>query len=391
MAKKKNALISQDNRVTDERDTLSRLEGNCLALVIMELQKRYPVKKLDNGDYLYTYNFNDIKNERIFLSEDRLIECFGSQVANPKNNLTYIRRALSGLVHKPCHIPVTYEDDNSEWVEVNWLNYAERRKDEKGYWVEISNKVIPYIIKKVSEGRITYYYFYSYVELKNRYAQRFYEKCCQFKKSGWFTMSEDDIREKFNVYKIDRSTGKRINPLYPNHSQFRKKILENCQEDLKDKFDRGLIECYFEVKTLANARGKYLPNQWFFAIGTKEHEPDFSKWEDMTGRSHNKKEPEQLELFDNFQGTSNIEVPSSENYSYDISLAGIHSMMKRYLSKDPNFIGLVMGTLEKRDVLYAKKILDKIKSRREKYSNPTDNFAGILRTILEQDVLHLKK
>lgn len=394
--KKNSAIVKQDNRVTDERDTLYRLERNCLAQVIRGIQEKYPVRKLDDGNEVYTYDLRNVKNEKLFLSDERLLECLGTQSKNPKNNITYIKNTLKGLVHKACHIPLEYHSSKCEWLEVNWINYAKRNIDDKGFEIEISDQVIPYIINRTKN--FTAFNVYSLFEIENKYAQRFYEKCCQFRSTGWFIMSEDEIRENFGVYKIDKFTGKKLKPLYENHSQFRAKVIEKAKTELEEKFKNGLIDCYFDVKSINIARGKYLPNKWYFAIGYANHRPDFSKCPaEVAERTGN--QPIQASLFDDWGNSFDVLHPKDKYKDIrdaDPNFSMISSVIKYHLGRDEKYIDKILDAMAKMDISQTKRLADKVNRicTNSKYS--AKDWSGefgvgkVLRKMFDQDVFHLK-
>lgn len=389
--KKRNNLVQQDNRVTQAKSTLTLTEKNCLVEVFSNLQEKYPVQKQPDGSFLHAYDINNIKNEKVTISRERMLEVLGEDQKGKVNNLYYLRLALRGLVHKPFYIePTVVGDDwaNIDWVEVNWLNYAKYDSLKQEFEVEVSDQVITYIINKT--GNFTQLNRLFMYELGNRYSQRFYEFCCQVKKVGWFTMTEDEIREKLYLYKYDAKE-KSLAPMYTNPSQFRTKVLEKAREGLLENFKERKIDCYFEYKPIKYAHGKSHPIEWFFAVGTTDHKPEFKKIEQLPQT----KSPAEPSLFDDYDTTENESAKQTDTADTvaippNLALSTIEGMLRSYLPHDAELRDSVMKKLKASGNPYIVRVYGRIHDRRMKYNKPGDNFSGILRQICEQDILRRK-
>lgn len=372
---KKKSLYQQDNRVSDQRDTLSRLPRNIVALITKELQSQYPTLRQNDKTILHAYDMNNIKDETITITDEQLRTISGHNSKVPSRNIAYYKNLLDNLRVSRCDLPADYR--KNKWITVGWIDWAERDEEEKSFKVQISRKVIPYILNLAAN--YTSIDYNCIVEIKNPFANRFYQKCCQFRRTGWFKMTETEIRENFCVYRID-SKGKRTTPKYTNSSQFRAKVLEVSKKELKDKFNKGLIDYYFEYLPTKWMRGNQHPYEWIFAIGWAGHKPDFKKGvEDIDSwkaqKAEKKSEPD---LFANY-----AKMDSS------MALNGILVMIKTYFPKDVNFYHDIELALSKQPTSFIEHILRRIFEMSKKYK--PEIFPGCLRKMLSEDVLKIKE
>lgn len=372
---KEKMLYQQDNRVLDQRDTLQRLSRNIMGLLTRELQKKYPIiKQKDGKTILHAYDKSKIEDEVVTITDEHLKTITGHNEKNPAKNITYFKHLLKQLRAAECLMPVNYRDN--KWIVVGWINYAERDDEKKCFEVQISKKVIPYLLNLASN--YTSIDLLCQIEIKNIYALKLYQKCCQYKRTGWFEWSEDEIRETLCVYKIDKTTGKRLKPLYTNSSQFRAKVLEVAKKELKSLFDRNLIDCYFDYLPTSWLHGKQHPCKWVFAIGWKGHEPDFKKsvLDKQKWIEEKKQVGSQRDLFADYYSSSP-----------NMAVQGISVMIKTYFPKEKKLLDDVVNVLTNKPEEFATKILNRISKMRKKYD--VDSFPPCFRTMLNQDVLGL--
>lgn len=384
---KKSAIVQQANRLSDEKDNLEKLEKKALVQVVRVLQEKYPIIKTDDGNSVHAYDTTNVKNEVVTLSEERLAECLGVQHKSPKKHTESIKNALRSLSHKACEIPP--EKNEGKWLSVNWINYAEHNPQTNQFEVEVSKKVIPYLLNLTKN--FTQYDAYKIFNLHNKYSMRFYEKCCQFKKYGYFYMTEEEIRDSFGVYKLEPGTDKRIKPMYTQSHQFVKNVIELPQKELKEKFDKGLCDFYFEFIATEYAMGKSHPTKWYFSIGYKGHPADTSKYKETKLLQ----QPVEQNIFgDNAFLEGEEQAPASHLASSsmegDSNIKLIEIGMRNWFPNDGNakYRNDILQALYKKSVPDVQKIVDNI--QRISRDHPGEDRIKILRHMFNKDVLKRK-
>lgn len=382
---KKSAIVQQANRLSDEKDNLEKLERKALVQVFCVLMEKYPAIKTEDGTIVHAYNMAKVKNEVVTLSEEKLAECLGVLHKSPKKHTESIKNALRSLSHKACEIPP--EQNGGKWLTVNWINYAEHNPQTNQFEVEVSKKVIPYLLNLTKN--FTQYNVFCIFNLQNKYSMRFYEKCCQFKKLGYFYMTEEEIRESFGVYKVVPGTDKRIKPMYTQSHQFVKNVIEVPQNELKEKFEKGLCDFYFECIATKYAMGKSHPTKWYFSIGYKGHPADTSKYKET-------KLPQQL-VEQNIFGENAFLVEekaqtrtASSSMEGDPNIMMIEIGMKNWFPNDGNakYRNEILQALYKKSVPDVQKIVDNIK--RITRDHPGKDRTRVLRHMFNKDVLKRK-
>lgn len=389
---KKSAIVQQANRLSDEKDNLEKLEKKALVQVVRVLQEKYPVIKTEDGTAIHAYDTTNVKNEVVTLSEERLAECLGVQHKSPKKHTESIKNALRSLSHKACEIPP--EKNEGKWLSVNWINYAEHNPQTNQFEVEVSKKVIPYLLNLTKN--FTQYDAYKIFNLHNKYSMRFYEKCCQHKKQGYFRMTEEEIRDSFGVYKVEPGTDKRIKPMYTQAYQFVKKVIELPQKELKEKFEKGLCDFYFDYIATEYAMGKSHPTKWYFSIGYKGHPADVANLQNKELKQD--KEPIQLSFFDKessaIDDKSSLQTHVEDAKQSDLNIGMIDITLKRWFANDPDFRGEVVNALSHMSVLKVAEIKEKIlriMTNKDYQKSGPDGTVKVLRTALTKDVLKRSK
>lgn len=386
---KKTYLVQQDNSLADEKDSFKRYERNVLYQAVRALQEKYPVQKLEDGTTLHAYDTNNIQSESITLSEAHLLECLGAKNKGKRNHLPEVKAALQTLAEKRCDIPESIIGKN--WVYVNWISSAEYNPDTKTFEIEFSKKIIPYLLNL--SGKFTQFDIYSLFEIKNPYAQRFYIKCKKEKgcsKNDSFIMTEDEIRETFQVY--SEKDGKKV-PMYPNHSQFRNNVIEKARKELKAKYDEGICDCYFEYTPIEFLRGESCPCKWSFTIGYEGHPADAANQQNKELKQD--KRPIQLSFFENADedSTPDKNIPHShieEAKQSDLNLGMIDLTLKRWFANDPNFRGEIIKALSHMSELKVAETREKIFriiTNKDYQKSGSDGTVRVLRSALTKDVL----
>lgn len=98
----------------------------------------------------------------------------------------------------------------------------------------------------ISEG-FTAYSAMVAATLQSIYSMRFYEWCCQFKDTGkWYT-TPDEIRARLGL--TEHSS-------YQNYANLRKHVIDVAMKELRDLYKQGLSDVCFDVKETRTGRGR---------------------------------------------------------------------------------------------------------------------------------------
>jgi plasmid replication initiation protein len=126
-------------------------------------------------------------------------------------------------------------EDNEKVLEVGYINYFEHKKRESFLEVQVSHKILPYLVELAEQ--FTTYNLTVAISLKAKYSQRFYEYCSQFKNIGFFYISIEELREKLMIGKA-----------YPRYALLKKYVVNVAHKELKGLYDKGQCDLYFNFK-----------------------------------------------------------------------------------------------------------------------------------------------
>ena len=207
-------MIMQDNVITQSRYDFSVVEKRCLYLVIKEVRdildgKRSP-ELLNN-------------NLTVWMDYSKL-----SQAGNKSNK---IYESLRALRHRDIEIKTP-----QFWLNVGFINKAKHHID--GAYagkveVEISNEIVPYFVNLAE--RYTAYDLLLVITLKKQSSQRLYEHCAQFRVTGWFDITVEMLKKQLCVENK-----------YSMYAAFKSRVLESARIELKELYDKGQCDLYFE-------------------------------------------------------------------------------------------------------------------------------------------------
>ena len=105
--------------------------------------------------------------------------------------------------------------------------------------------------------------------LKSKWAQRFYELCCQYKNNnnGYFGKTIDQLRQMFM-----------LEDKYKLLTDFKAKVINKAQKELKEAYDKGQCDVWFDYFQ----KGKGADARFDFIIHTKESDIKQTElWENM--------------------------------------------------------------------------------------------------------------
>lgn len=238
MAKEKNnkITVSQSNALTSSRYDFSRMEKNVLYQIIHKVRE----------DYIEGTIRRDLwQNMYVNILHEDLV-----QVAD-KDHTAEARKALRSLRHKDIEI----EDEDGNWLNVGFINYAKYKSKEKVYEIEVSKEIMPHLVELAKN--FTSYSLTVAISLKSKYSQRFYELACQYKNRGSFFLKADKLRE---FMKLENK--------YGQNQDLKRYVLDVARDELKEVYENGQSDLYFDY--IADGRGKDITYK--FRIYTREED-----------------------------------------------------------------------------------------------------------------------
>jgi plasmid replication initiation protein len=240
MNENKPVLLAQANALTQARYDFNPIEKRCLYQIIREVRRLFIDSNTGQRDL-----FN---NMRVTLTSEQLAEC------SDKSNIKKVYESLKKLRKRDVEI------DNEEiWMNTGYVTMVKHHKRTDKYEVEVSSEIMPYLVALAEN--FTSYDLTVAITLKSSYSQRFYEYCCQYKNRAnkTFFFSVEQLK---NMLMLEDK--------YPNSADFKAKVLEVARKELKDAYDRGQCDLYFDYQVKDKQGRKIL--SWFFFIHTKEEE-----------------------------------------------------------------------------------------------------------------------
>ena len=233
---KKNDIISQSNALTSSRYDFSPTEKRVLYHIIAKVRHDYVEgtmqRDLWNNMYVYI-NSSDL-----------------STIADA-DHTERARQALRDLRHKDVEI----KDDEGNWLNVGFINYAKYRAKTKQYEVEVSKEIMPHLVELARN--FTTYSLTVAITLKSRYSQRFYE---------WAHQYLGRSTKTFFLDFADLKTMMKLGDGYNLKSNIQNKVIDVALNELKTAYDGK--QCDLWLESYDEGRGK--STRWFFKIHTRE-------------------------------------------------------------------------------------------------------------------------
>jgi len=251
---KKNEIISQSNALTSSRYDFSPTEKRVLYHIIAKVRHDYVEgtmqRDLWNNMYVYI-NSSDL-----------------SSIADA-DHTERARQALRDLRHKDVEI----KDDEGNWLNVGFINYAKYRAKTKQYEVEVSKEIMPHLVELARN--FTSYSLTVAISLKSKYSQRFYE---------WAHQYLGRSTKTFFLDFADLKTMMKLGDGYNLKSNIQNKVIDVALNELKTAYDGK--QCDLWLESYDEGRGK--STRWFFKIHT---------WEDDEAERIRFNEVRKLELY----------------------------------------------------------------------------------------------
>lgn len=216
----KNETIAQDNRLTTSRYELSLIEKRVFYYIIKEVRKNYNIGQRDLFDNLVlSVKISDLAKDVDMIERE-----------------TQIKKGLKSLRLREFE----YEDEiNDIWLVCGFINYAEIKKGVAE--VEVSKKLMPFLVELSSQ--FTPYSLTVAMSLKSKWSQRMYELCQKWQGTDGFRMSINELRHSFV-----------LEDAYKEYGSLKKKVLDVAKKELKNLYNAGQCDVYFEYSEEKNGR-----------------------------------------------------------------------------------------------------------------------------------------
>ena len=229
---KENYLIAQSNTLTRSRQRFTVIEKRCLYGVIYEVRRTY----VDNPNSEGIKTYQDMY---VTFTADRLRK-FGDEVKD-------VYAALKKLKNREIEI-----NTDDEWVLTSWILKARHDKKTDTYTVLVSSEIIPCLVELAKD--FTVYDLTVAIALNSTYSQRFYEICNQYKNRAnhTFFLTVDEMRDMFG-----------LQDKYKNGNMFKTRVLDTAVKELKELFDAGQCDIWFEYKP-KDKEGRKIISYYFF-------------------------------------------------------------------------------------------------------------------------------
>lgn len=312
--KDKEITLAQANALTQARYNYTVVEKRAVYQIIKEVRRQF-IERPDGQRDL----FNDL-----------VIRMKTSDLQGSDTELRDVYTSLKNLRRKSIWI-----EDKERVLEVGYINYFEHKKRDTHLEVQVSNKILPYLVELAEQ--FTTYSLTVAISLKTKYSQRFYEYCSQFKNIGFFYVSIEELRDKMM-----------LGDSYPRYALLKQYVIEAAHKELKKLYETGQCDLYFnysEDKAGRTVLGLKI------AVVTKEKQESPLKVEDC------------LYYVKQWLNSWLLTAKKPKNKAW------VDGVIKQ-LQKNPDLIP---------------KLYDRLKKLQDK--EPSSNFAPLARHIIEEDYL----
>lgn len=215
-----NITLAQDNALTQAKYNFTAVEKRAVYFIIKEVRRKF-IDQTDGQKDLFS---------------DLIVRMNTEDLQSSPSELREVYMALKSLRKKSIWL-----EDENRVLEVGYINYFEHKKKDSFLEVQVSNKILPYLVELA--GQFTAYSLTVAISLRTKYAQRFYEYCSQFAQTGFFMISISDLREKMILEKK-----------YDRYAQLKNFVLEVAKKELKETYDAGQCDLYFDYSEVKAGR-----------------------------------------------------------------------------------------------------------------------------------------
>ncbi len=209
--KKAEITLAQSNLLTQARYDYTKVEKRAVYLIIQEVRRQF----VDNS------------NGQKDLFDDLIIKMDTKILKGAESELRDIYKSLRGLRKKDIYL-----EDEEQVLCVGYINYFKHKKGSETLEVQVSHTILPYLVELAEH--FTTYSLTVAIALKNKYSQRFYEYCSQFRSTGFMVMKIEDLRNQMM-----------LEDKYPRYALLKKRVIDPAQKELKEMYDKGDCDLYF--------------------------------------------------------------------------------------------------------------------------------------------------
>lgn len=305
----KPAMIYQSNAITEGRYQFDLLEKRIIYFIISECRKQYVETQKGQRD----------------LFEDLVVKLPVDYIRKADSNIKRVYESAKNLRKKDIEI-----NTDSTWLNVGFINYTKHDKKTNVLEVGVSKEIMPYLVELTE--RFTSYQLAVAITLKSTYTQRMYELCSQWKNKGYFYYKLENLR------RILKAEDK-----FKTFGEFRRGVLEIAEKELKENYEQGICDLWFEWEVLDKEKKKVKTLE--FKVKTKDES----------------KKP----------------VYTITDLQYFIK-----TMVQTSFPKDKEYVNRIISACGK-DYEMAEKLALKLKKKQSEYS--IKELPAILRYILKED------
>lgn len=202
-------------------------------------QSRYEFTLLEQRIIYYlASNLNGMARKDIF--DDTLISIPIAGIVKTEpgeygsNNYKAVKEAAMKLYHRTFDLCHQNEKGKKVWTYVGIISGAEIVEGTGMLTVTVNKGIVPYLAELWNNPKVTSMGFQNALSLKSIYSQRFYAFICQYKDTGKWYVTLEQLHEKL---KLDESS-------YTRWGNFKRNVLDVAEKELKEKAD-----LYFTYKT----------------------------------------------------------------------------------------------------------------------------------------------
>jgi plasmid replication initiation protein len=240
----KSPILAQANALTQGRYDFSAVEKRAVYFIIQAVRKQF-VERPDGQRNIFDNLVIQLSTEHLQKSDTTLQKLYEGMKSLRKKSITI---------------------DNEEMhLEVGYINYFKHKKGASVVEVEVSKMILPYLVE-LSKG-FTSYHLTVAISLKTKYSQRFYEYSSQYRETGFFTFTLEELREKLA-----------LGDKYPRYALVKSYIIEPAFKELKAMYEDGQCDLYFTYKE--EKVGRTVERINFFVKTTKGEEKETLKPDD---------------------------------------------------------------------------------------------------------------
>lgn len=223
----KRLILAQDNVITKARYKFDVVEKRCVYQIIYNVRKNYIETEHGNRDLF--------DNLLVQLLPSQLDECITG-----RDNRAKVYNSLKSLNKKQLEF-----ENSEEWFVCHFINYARHDKKQNIYEVEVSKMILPYLVELAAN--FTTLDLTVALTFASRYTQRFYEFCCMYRNrnTSYFFLDIEDLRKSLA-----------LEDKYTRFFNFKNRVLDVAQAEMKKSYDDGIADIYFTWKENDKIEGR---------------------------------------------------------------------------------------------------------------------------------------